>query len=323
MRSVSNSKLLRLLAVVVAVGVPLAALGDPFFRIRNHEGKVVLTWRVMFSGEYLVESSPTLSGGWGERSEPILAAGGLRQMTVDPVGGVEFFRLRNPVTSARVARGGALYDKWWKVTGASEPTSDHPLWVTRPDLSSNARRGADTWRCKECHGWDYKGVDGAYGSGSHRTGFPGIFGTEKSTQELFDLVKNGHGYGAAGLADDDILDLILFVQQGQVDTARVIDSEGKFLGDLPRGEQIYWSGIGSNTSCLHCHGSDGMNTPPNATFGYDAYPGLVSNENPWEFLHKVRFGHPGSDMPASEAAGGTLQEVADVSAYCQGLPLGP
>ena len=26
--------------------------------------------------------------------------------------------------------------------------------------------GSDTWRCKECHGWDYMGVDGAYAGGS-------------------------------------------------------------------------------------------------------------------------------------------------------------
>jgi len=38
-----------------------------------------------------------------------------------------------------------------------------PLWATQ---SSNTRSGKDTWRCKECHGWDYMGVDGAYGSGS-------------------------------------------------------------------------------------------------------------------------------------------------------------
>ena len=39
------------------------------------------------------------------------------------------------------------------------------------------RAGADTWRCKECHGWDYAGKDGAYGSGDHRTGIVGVLGT--------------------------------------------------------------------------------------------------------------------------------------------------
>jgi mono/diheme cytochrome c family protein len=67
--------------------------------------------------------------------------------------------------------GGILYDMWWAVTGADEPTGDHPLWATQ---NTNTRTGPDTWRCKECHGWDYRGADGAYGSGSHFTGFVGV-----------------------------------------------------------------------------------------------------------------------------------------------------
>src|SRR3990172_11800171 len=68
-------------------------------------------------------------------------------------------------TPANVAKGGQLYDKWWKAAGVAEPTGDHPLWATQ---TTNTRKGLDTWRCKECHGWDYKGKDGAYGSGSHK-----------------------------------------------------------------------------------------------------------------------------------------------------------
>ncbi|MCK4801506.1 MAG: hypothetical protein KAS84_05915, partial [Anaerolineales bacterium] len=68
-------------------------------------------------------------------------------------------------------RGGLLYDKWWKPLGLDAPEVDHPLWATQTD---NTRSGDDTWRCKECHGWDYKGADGAYSSGSHFTGFVGV-----------------------------------------------------------------------------------------------------------------------------------------------------
>ena len=46
------------------------------------------------------------------------------------------------------------------------PSGDHPMWARRPDAEANSRSGADTWRCKECHGWDYKGKDGAYAKGS-------------------------------------------------------------------------------------------------------------------------------------------------------------
>ncbi|MBI4316176.1 MAG: hypothetical protein HY679_09580, partial [Chloroflexi bacterium] len=87
-----------------------------------------------------------------------------------------------PQLTGDPVRGGLLYDTWWEVIdsekghseameGMSEPTTDHPLWKTQ---TTNTRTGPDTWRCKECHGWDYKGVDGAYGGGSHKTGFAGI-----------------------------------------------------------------------------------------------------------------------------------------------------
>lgn len=233
--------------------------------------------------------------------------------------GEEEIRVLTPLEAANVSRGGALYDTWWAVTGAAEPSSDHPLWAARPDSTSNTRKGSITWRCKECHGWDYKGVGGAYGSGSHRTGIRGIFGTTKTAQEIFDLVKTSHSYGSAGLNDASIWDVVKFVLQGQVDTKTIIDTNRKFTGNLAKGESLYSSGIGSNTSCKTCHGIDGLTPPPDYPT-FTEYPGLLANDNPWEFQHKVRFGQPGTTMPGAVAGGGTLQDVADVSAYCQTLP---
>jgi len=75
--------------------------------------------------------------------------------------------------SADIVKGGKLYDKWWKVNGGTEPTTDfNPVWASQ---TTNTRSGADTWRCKECHGWDYVGNLGRYSSGSHFTGFAGVF----------------------------------------------------------------------------------------------------------------------------------------------------
>ncbi len=50
-----------------------------------------------------------------------------------------------------VSRGGRLYDKWWAETGADAQIVGQALWAMQ---SSNIRSGDDTWRCKECHGWD-------------------------------------------------------------------------------------------------------------------------------------------------------------------------
>ena len=76
-----------------------------------------------------------------------------------------------PMLSGDSLRGGLLYDKWWSPLGLDAPEGDQALWATQ---DTNTRTGADTWRCKECHGWDYKGVDGAYGDSSHTTGFVGV-----------------------------------------------------------------------------------------------------------------------------------------------------
>src|SRR3990172_490672 len=89
--------------------------------------------------------------------------------------------LQAPATS--VAKGGRLYDQWWKEAGVQAPAGNQALWATQ---TTNTRSGADTWRCKECHGWDYLGKDGAYGSGSHKTGFVGVSdaGRNKAWDEL-------------------------------------------------------------------------------------------------------------------------------------------
>jgi len=50
-----------------------------------------------------------------------------------------------------VARGGRLYDKWWKVVGAQEPKGANPAY---PADGKYKGKGGTDWRCKECHGWD-------------------------------------------------------------------------------------------------------------------------------------------------------------------------
>jgi len=225
-------------------------------------------------------------------------------------------------TDASVVRGGTLYDNFWKAAGLDAPTGDHPLWASRPDTTSNTRTGADTWRCKECHGWDYKGVDGVYGSGDHRTGIAGIFGTTKTPNEIFDLLHNDHGYGDTGfdLGDDNIWDLVKFVLEGQIDTTTIIDSQGAFTGNETAGQTIFESGDGVGLACSVCHGADGLTLE----FDEGEFLATVAVDNPWEFQHKVRFGQPGvAGMPSIVADGGSNVDVADLGAYSQTLPLAP
>ena len=220
--------------------------------------------------------------------------------------------------SGSIPEGGRLYDKWWKEAGVDEPAGDQPLWASQ---STNSRSGADTWRCKECHGWDYMGADGAYGSGSHFTGFPGVFNSSGlSDGELLAWLDGStsadHDFSAMGEAS--LGDMVTFLQEGLLDVAPFIDAETKAAigGDMAAGEQLY------EETCTACHGADGRMI----NFGDDEDPeylGAIAQGNPWEFIHKVRAGQPGSQMPSSIVDGWTMQQVIDVLTYSQALPTEP
>lgn len=211
-------------------------------------------------------------------------------------------------------RGGRLWDKWWTVNGAPEPTIDHPLY---PPIGQKS--GSTTHRCKECHGWDYKGVDGAYGSGSHYTGIAGVFGSSMSDPEMFDLIKSdagafGHGFANYGLSDQDILDLVRFLKDQVIDTDPYIDATGNFIGNPTQG-QINFETQGF-VACSACHGGDGAAI----NFGTPTDPvwvGTVAVDNPWELFHKTRFGQPGYPMPSWVEWGGSNQGAADIGRYSQ------
>ena len=235
-------------------------------------------------------------------------------------GGSKAGKTAKDAPQASAVRGGQLYDKFWAVAKLREPKGEHPFWAQRPDAASNKRTGATTWRCKECHGWDYKGVDGAYGSGSHKTGIAGVLGTKLGGEGLRAVLAEAHGYAEAGLKDVDLESLALFLAEGLVDTAAHIDAEGRFQGDAAKGKALYLKGLGGNKACASCHGPDGLKPPKGAPPGYEDFVGTVANKNPWEFLHKVRFGHPGAKMPAAHGSKASMQDIIDLSAFAQTLP---
>lgn len=228
-----------------------------------------------------------------------------------------------------VWQGGQLYDNVWSASGSdSTGAADHPLWASRPDTDSNSRTGADTWRCKECHGWDYKGVDGAYASGSHRTGIIGIRGTALDREGIYAMLTaaapEGHGYGDL-LDDAERYALADFVLEGQVDSAAAIGADGSFSGDATAGEALYTMGApdGSELACAGCHGSDGLTTPPGGDADFEDWVGYIANDNAVEFLHKARFGQPGTAMRGFFLDGLPLSGYADLGAFAQGLPQAP
>lgn len=212
-------------------------------------------------------------------------------------------------------RGGQLYDRWWLAAGLPTPGGSHPLYPP-----NGPQIGSVTYRCKECHGWDYKGRDGAYATGSHATGIIGVYGSQKTASEMFALLRagldvqpNGHGLSALGLTPADTWNVVRMVSDDVVDTDPYIDEFGDFVGDTFMGQ------IEFDIRCAACHGPDGRSL----NFGSVAdpeYVGSIANANPWEFLHKVRFGQPGTAMLGLELQGVNVQLAADIAAYAATLP---
>lgn len=229
-----------------------------------------------------------------------------------------------PLTDAPVApklvgdslRGGVLYDKWWPVIGVDVPEGDQPLWATQ---TTNARSGADTWRCKECHGWDYKGVDGAYGKGSHQTGFVGVMGVSgKDANEILAALKGAtnpdHDFSTV-MDDQALTDIALFLSEELADYSAFVNADKSLVGgDADAGQAIF------DDNCTDCHGPQGLAINFADETGPEYYA-TIATDNPWEFLHKARVGQPGVDkMPSLVDAGITDEELANLLAYAYTLP---
>jgi thiosulfate dehydrogenase len=208
-----------------------------------------------------------------------------------------------------IARGDQYYDKWWAVIDADEPETTHPAYP-----AEGKQKGASIWRCKECHGWDYKGASGAYASGSHFSGIKGIGGMANGNLQAIAESLRGepHNYTKDMMPDKAIQRLALFVSAGQIDMDDYIDKVSKKAKGSPtRGARFY------QTVCANCHGFDGKLL----NFHDDddpEYIGTVAQANPWETLHKIRMGQPGQPMPALTAL--EIQDMVDIVAFSQTLP---
>ncbi len=207
------------------------------------------------------------------------------------------------------ASGGRLYDNWIATLDAEKPEKTHPAWP-----ASNAKKkGAVTWRCKSCHGWDYRGKDGAYAKGSYKTGIMGARAFAGKSPEAIHRIMTDrtHGFTHRMTPPDAMLRLATFVSKGQVDMAAYINSDKSVKGDPKRGVAIF------QNVCAACHGFDGRAL----NWGDDDEPGYIGTEangNPWEVPHKIRTGHPGVEMPALMAF--PVRDAVDVLSYAQTLP---
>jgi mono/diheme cytochrome c family protein len=229
----------------------------------------------------------------------------------------KFMQEETPSTDDLIT-GAILYDRWYSALGDQAPEGDMPIWSRQ---TTNSRSGPDTWRCVECHGWDYKGLEGAYGSGSHFTGFPNISALVPNLpeQEIIDHLKGSKDPAhdlSAYMDDASLRKVAQFLKYGLIDDSQFIDKTSLKVigGDVDRGRQLY------NQVCANCHGADGM-LIVFRTEGVNEFLGSVASRDPWRFLHRTRFGVAGVDMPVGAKLGWTAEDGRDVLAFAQTLPV--
>lgn len=215
-----------------------------------------------------------------------------------------------------LASGGRLYDRWYAALGKRGPTANHPSWPTENTNVS----GAETWRCKSCHGWDYLGRDGLLKSGSGATGVRGVTRMRgRPVEDIVAVLENStHRYSDDLIPGHAKRRLAAFVSQGQHVAAKYIDPDGEAKGNTVAGRNLF------QTMCAACHGFDGkarklgLSADP-AYAGKPLYVGTKARQLPVEVLHKIRNGHPGAAMISLR--GLPMQSAVDVLAYIQHLPI--
>ncbi|MBT8003481.1 MAG: hypothetical protein HN578_11245, partial [Rhodospirillales bacterium] len=207
---------------------------------------------------------------------------------------------------ASIVRGGRLYDNWYAEGRKPKPLTRHPAY---PATGKVAKYKAATWRCKECHGWDYQGEKGVYAKGVHYTGIRGIRrAADKSVEEIIKIMSDAtHGY-AAKLTYRDLRDLANFVSKGQIDMNRYIDRKtGASKGNRNKHVAYY------TTICATCHGNRGTKIITMEPLGH------VAVDNPWAAFHMLLNGHPAEEMPALRVL--ETNVLVDVLSYLQSLPM--
>jgi len=218
-----------------------------------------------------------------------------------------------------ISRGGQLYDNWAASRDTEAPDVTHPAYP-----AAGKKKGRVTWRCKECHGWDAKGEDGAYGKGPHYTGIKGVrrvIGWQPD--KIVAIIRDKtHAYTPQMIPSIAAEKIARFLSAGQIDMDQYIKRDsGEVLGNIDRGAAFYQS------ICRICHGYDGRRLDIEhesialAAFGNPAFLGTMANKDPWQVLHKIRNGQPGVGMVALRVL--SIQDQVDVLAYLQTLPVKP
>ena len=189
-----------------------------------------------------------------------------------------------------MAAGGRIYDNWWEALNRDAPEGTNPVYP-----SSAKQQGEGTWRCKECHGWDYLGAEGIYREGSHFTGIKGVMGVRGMPAEAIMpiLRDDNHPYSEEMISEEEMLRVAVFLSQGLVDMRSFINFETRKVipgsGSFERGRAMF------QTTCAACHGFDGRAMDWGEGDEHN-FVGTEAQDLPDEVFNKISNAHPGVAM---------------------------
>ena len=253
--------------------------------------------------------------------------------------GEDVISKQTPYDKADGFNGGLLYDKFWqKGEVAAQFSNKFGLKIDRINKYS------EFYRCKSCHGWDQIGSNGYYIKKSpEKAKQPNVstVNLKKSAismtpEEIFAKIKNPSksrpiSYDPAEydpatdtemgdrmpnyryvFTDSEIWDLVKFLKEDALDHKNyyTLVTEGSYPngkswlinigkgGDSNIGDRIYAE------TCSSCHGANGREINIKGLS-----VGEFTRKKAYELAHKIKFGHPGSNMFGTNLS---VQEMKDI-----------
>ena len=226
------------------------------------------------------------------------------------------------VATASALNGGLVWDNWTKLDAGG--TGTLPAGAVNKDFV----------RCKACHGWDTKGLDGGYVRRSAKDTRPNpefagdlttatanlsLAAIDNATGRAFSTEdKHMPKYNVAdGLTDQQTNDVLEFLVNGPKvgDFADIDTNENPVAytftsADTSNGATLYAN------NCKSCHGEAASVTQQGSSPALGAY--FVGDGKYSEGFHKAYYGVPGStSMTRTNMGSLSGAEVADILAYVQ------
>jgi thiosulfate dehydrogenase len=213
-------------------------------------------------------------------------------------------------------RGGRLYAAWDNLASDGLPEEIHLLW---PENIAGEFPARITWRCVNCHGWDYLGSESkSFLTATRAMEYPNLFSMiAKSEEEILPLLNGetipNHDFSTY-LNEQDLRDLSAFLSSGLTLPKLIADWETfQVQGTVEVGQQNF------QEFCSFCHGLEGEKINLN-TDQTPIFLGDLAWSNPWRIAHIIRFGHHQTRVPPAELLGLSFSQQIDILAFTQTLP---